>query len=69
MYAIQRLRESHDFRLEKGRSLTIDQILATETALVLEKKAVKQRHYDVEIFEEIENPKAFGTIGQVVGNV
>jgi len=60
-YAIDCLRQSHDFRIEAGRSMTIEQILAADSAMVLDTKQVKQPHYSVEVYGEVENPKPVGT--------
>ena len=57
MFAIRQLQYTHDYRTEKGQSLSIDQILSSDTALVLTHKSVKQPHYSVEILGEVENPR------------
>ena len=60
-YVIDQLNNTHDFRMEKGRSMTIQQILDVDQAFVNDKKAVKQYHYRVDILREKEEPKAVGT--------
>lgn len=59
-YVINELNNTHDYRTEKGRSMTIEQILSTDAAMVLDHKAVKQYHYRVDILEEVENPIPVG---------
>lgn len=56
MFAIRSLQRTHDFRTEQGRSMTIDQIMSSDSTLVLDYKRVKQPHYSVEILGVVENP-------------
>jgi hypothetical protein len=60
-FAIDCLKRAHDFRVEKGASMTIEQILAVDTAMVVSTKSVRQPHYSVDILGEVTNPKPVGT--------
>lgn len=59
-YVIDQLNNTHDYRMEKGRSMTIQQILDVDQAFVTNQKQVKQYHYRVDIIREKENPKPVG---------
>lgn len=64
-YVINQLNYTHSHRTENGRSMTIDQILSSDVAIVMETKTVKEYHYRVEIIEEVTDPIP---VGVAIGN-
>lgn len=60
LYAIECLKYDHSFRMEKIPNPNLT------ASLALTMRAVKMRHYDVEVHEEVENPKPIGSIGREV---
>jgi hypothetical protein len=58
LYAINCLKYEHSFRMEKVPYVDPSSSLAITT------RSVKERHYDVEVHEEVENPAPLGSIGR-----
>ena len=63
-YALDRLREAHEWHSVKGWSMSPADIMQVDSAMVLTHKKQKRRLYSVLVYDEVDNPIP---VGQKIG--